>query len=537
MTEHVQQSERTIADYVAILRRRKWIILQAALIIPIAAYIYSSTKPKEYSASADVLLTSSVTQVASPLNSDTQGIVDTQTQIASTPDMAERVVKAAKVTTRSAGQVLGEMSVAEVGSSDVLRFTVTDRDPAIANVLANAYAAQYTTFRRQLDSAFIDNSRKELEARIKALRSAGDTTSATYQSLVQKDQQLLTIQALDTASAIVIRTSSGAFQVAPRPKHDAILGLIVGLLLGVTLALLREALDSRLWTASDIADLSGQPVLGRPLLGRISAPPKRIGRGLVTLEDPSSPEAEAFRLLRSNLEFVLLDRDAKVLMVTSALQAEGKSTTAANLAATIARSGKKCILVDLDLRRPMIETMFNIDSSRGLTTVAVGKHTLDEAIVKIPVFDPEESMTVGANGAAATTNGHGGTDAMHFLEVLPSGPLPPDPGEFVMTGAVQGIIQALRDRADVIIVDTPPLLGVGDAAALSGNVDAIVLLIRVGVTKRQVVREAFRIVDRLPKPTLGFVLTGAEREESYGYRQYGYDYYSSKGRRAEKASR
>jgi succinoglycan biosynthesis transport protein ExoP len=529
MEQHAQQHERTIGEYVAILRRRKWVVLQAAILVPIVAYALSSSKPKLFEASADVLLTSSVTSVASPLSNDTASIIQTQTQLAISPGIAERVLRRAKVKTRSEGQLLSEVGINQVGSSDVLRFSITDPDPVIATRLAGAYAHAYTDYRRALDSAFIEKARKELEARIAALRAAGDTQSQVYLSLSAKDQQLVTIQALETASAFVIREAGGAGQVQPRPARSTMLGLIGGVLLGVMLALLWEALDTRVRTAHEVASQ-----LGLPLLGRVMAPPRRIAeRQLVSLIDPTGPAAEAFRLLRSNLDFVNLDRGARVIMITSALQSEGKSTTAANLAATIARSGRRCALVDLDLRRPSIWQMFQLDNSSGLTTVALGRNTLDEVIFHVPVADLGRSSVplLGGNG-----NGNGNGDGARFLDVLPSGPVPPEPGEFVTTSAVRSIIDELRDLVDVVIIDTPPLLGVGDAAALSPSVDGIVVVVRLGATKRPVLREMHRILDQMPTAKLGFVLTGAEHDEGYNYERDSY-YHSQETTESAKAYR
>jgi polysaccharide biosynthesis transport protein len=308
--------------------------------------------------------------------------------------------------------------------------------------------------------------------------------------------------------------------VQPRPFKWGVLGFLIALILGPATALLREALDTRVRGADEISKL-----LRQPLLGRIPSPAKRMRADsrLAMLGEPNGPAAEGFRVLRTNLDFVSLDHARKVVMVTSPLPGDGKSTTAANLAVAVARGGRRCVLVEFDLRRPVLKEMLDLQSDGGLTAVALGVHDLDEAIELLPISDPPDDDS----GRGTSRNGSNGHAHVKTLEVLPAGPLPPDPGEFVTTAAVLAIIEALRARADLVIVDAPPLLGVGDAVSLAPLVDGIILVTRAGNTRRASLREAHRILEQLPVPKLGFVLTGADREDSYAYDGYRYYYRQS----------
>ena len=167
---------------------------------------------------------------------------------------------------------------------------------------------------------------------------------------MDKEQRLRTIQALQASNSFVVQPARGASQVQPRPFRAGLLGLLVGLVLGLGLAFLREALDTRVRTAEEVSE-----ALDMTLLARLPTPPKRLTSkdSLVMLEAPRSKESEAFRMLRTNLEFTNLEHGARVIMVTSALESEGKSTTASNLALALARSGRHVALADLDLRRPI----------------------------------------------------------------------------------------------------------------------------------------------------------------------------------------
>jgi succinoglycan biosynthesis transport protein ExoP len=505
MTEH-HSHEQTLTDYFAVLKRRKWIVLLAVVIAPAVAVAMSLSQPKLFTATASVLLTSSPTGVYSPVSASVSAA-----EIASSPAVAERVVKATHLTTRSVGQLLSEASFSGSATSDVLAISITDGDPVLAVTLANAYAQEYVQYRRAFDTAFLDRTRKEIQGRIDLLRASGQTNSPLYALLVQKDLDLLETAALQTSTALVLRPAGGAAQVQPTPKRNGIMGFGVGLVLALALALLWDALDTRVRSAHEVST-----ILGQPLLGRLSAPPRKVrsAQGIVMLEDAVSPESEAFRQLRTSFDFANVDAKAKVIMVTSALQGEGKSTTAANLAVALARAGREVVLVDLDLREPILQKLFKLQGYRwvhGLTSVALGRVELEDAIAYLPVGGGERGRSEAEGGST-------------ILQVLPSGPVPGDPGEFVASGAVRGVIDRLRERAEIVVIDAPPLLGVHDAASLSAGADGIVMVARLGMLRRPLLREARRILDTSPAAKLGFVLTGAEREEGYGDRRYGYYY-------------
>jgi Mrp family chromosome partitioning ATPase len=236
-------------------------------------------------------------------------------------------------------------------------------------------------------------------------------------------------------------------------------------------------------------------------------------------------------MLRTNLEFVQLEAPTRCIMVTSAVEAEGKSTTAANLAVTLARGGKRVVLVDFDLRRPFLDRFFPAGKHPGLTNVALGYASLDQALIKVPLVERKE---VGwKNGS----NGNGSARVDGLLEVLTSGPVPPNVDDFVGTKAVADILEALKHRADVVVVDATPLLVVGDAMSLATAVDAMLVVTRIKVVRRPMLKELRRVLDAVPARKLGFVLTGANQEESYGgYGAYSYRYHSHETRAREAIS-
>jgi Mrp family chromosome partitioning ATPase len=324
------------------------------------------------------------------------------------------------------------------------------------------------------------------------------------------------LAALKTANASVVRDAGAAVQTAPKTKRNVILGVLLGLFLGVGLAFLREALDTRVRSAEAIGER-----LELPLLARLPAPSKRLRaeNRLTMLADPGGVQAEAFRMLRTNLEFASLGKTAKIVMVTSATEQEGKSTTIANLAVALARSGKHVVLVDLDLRRPFVDRFFDVVEGPGLTQVALGIAPLGGAITRVAISGVDPVLYSDSNG-----NGNGHKPQLGALDVLPSGPIPPDPGEFVGTARLTEILEHLREHADIVLVDAPPLFHVGDGLVLSAKVDAVMVVTRLDVMRRGMLTELKRLLDTMPAEKLGFIVTGADEEDSYGSAYAGYYY-------------
>lgn len=209
---------------------------------------------------------------------------------------------------------------------------------------------------------------------------------------------------------------------------------------------------------------------------------------LITLTDPRSPVAEAYRTLRTNLMFSSVDRAIRVLVVSSAVQGEGKSTAAANLAVTLAQGGQRTLLVDCDLRKPSQHVLWGVPNEQGLTTMLLDIGARDR-----PPLQPT---------------------ALESLSLLTSGPLPPNPADVIGSRRMEEVIAALREQADYIVFDAPPVLAVTDAALLALKTDGLLLILRAGVSRRDQTARAKQELERVNVPLIGAVLLDAPRDAS-----------------------
>jgi succinoglycan biosynthesis transport protein ExoP len=556
-TEAATRESSTIHAYLAVLRRRKWVFLQAVVWVPLAALVWSLQQSPLYEASSAVFL--SRQNLAATL-SGTQDpnayqqadrVAQTQADLARTPEVARRALEEAKIGDRSPEDLLAQSSVTPEANADLLVFRVHDGNPITAAKLATAYATQFTSYRRKLDTASFQRAAREVAARIKQLHAARDRRSPLFASLVAKEQQLRTLEVLQTSNAFVVRAAGSASQIRPRPARNTVLGLGLGLVLGLGLAFLWDALDTRVRSTDEISERLGLPLLARLPAWERTKPPTRLRARfdswlessvvveaaalsknaapaplLAMLSEPHSIQAEAFRMLRTNLEFVNLGRHARTVMVTSAVEGEGKSTTAANLAVALARAGRRVRLVDLDLRRPILESLFSLEGRPGITDVALGRVDLEDAITPVAIPSPDPAV-----GSPSVGNGHGRLAGM--LEVVSSGPIPPDAGEFIQTPVLADLLERLANDVNFVLIDAAPLLHVGDAMALSAKVDALLVVTRLEIITRSMLNELARVLDTTPAAKLGWVLTGAELGDGYGY---GYGYTGRYGYGGERAA-
>lgn len=314
----------------------------------------------------------------------------------------------------------------------------------------------------------------------------------------------------------IVEPAQGAFRVGMGLRQKVTIGLMIGLFVAIMAAFFLEYLDQTIKTSADVERALEVPVLGLIPLEAMQSGPVTTGTNgrrrqnlpLVSLLSPDHPASEAYRTLRTNVTFVNAEqRQLQLLVVTSPGPGEGKSTTAANLAITLAQQGSHTLLVDADLRRPLVHRAFNLVQEPGLTDVLVGTASLREAIR--PNVVPK-------------------------LDVLPAGALPPNPSELLGSEAMQRLQEQLRGQYDTIIFDSPPTLAVTDATVLGASSDGVILVVRAGETDEVAAQRALQQLKRVQAKIAGTVLNGIQKQRDRYYNYYSYyrnDWNADKGQR------
>jgi succinoglycan biosynthesis transport protein ExoP len=280
--------------------------------------------------------------------------------------------------------------------------------------------------------------------------------------------------------------------ISPRKFRFLGLGGLLGLVLGIGGTVLREALDNRIRGEDDAA-----AIVGAPVLGSIAEDPDAESRPLIVANDPSSVRAEAYRRLRTNLRVVSVDRGAHSLVISSAVASEGKTLIVANLGIAFAQAGYRVVLVDADLRRPKLAEVLGLSSTVGLTNVLVDNLTVDVAL---------------------QTWHHDGLP----LEVLGSGPQPPNPSELLSSQRFATVLGVLTDRVDVVILDAPALLPVTDAAILARVTSGMILVARPASTRTDQLESATQSLRAVDEQALGVVLNRVPTRRAWGRRSARY---------------
>lgn len=519
-------SELELRDYLQVLRRRRWIIAVATLVVVAAALGSSFFQTPVYQGKAQLLLQARSTESLFDPNSgqrnDPARAVQTEIEV-----LKSEPVRAA------VRQKLGtapKVSVSPVGQTDVIEVRAQSTDPRRAAIIANAYARSYIDFRRKQAVDDLFDAGREIQAKVGELQTQiddlpspgpkGEVNPATaarrdvilqQQALFkQKLDQLQVDAALKTGGAqLVTQAAVPSTPIKPTPKRTGVVALAVGLMFGVGLAFLFEYLDDSIKNKDDVARVTRDiPTIG--LIPAVATWKDRDNPIVVSLSDPKSPVAEAYRSLRTSIQFLGLDRPLRTLQVTSPAASEGKSTTIANLGVALAQAGQRVVIVCCDLRRPRIHEFFGLSNTVGFTSVLLGDTPLSAAVQRVR--------------------------GQERLSLLASGPVPPNPSELLSGRRAVEVITALQAEADVVLVDCPPILPVTDAAVLSSRVDATLLVATAGVTTRKELARAVELLAHVDAPIIGTVLNGVSEEGTYGYSRYAYTSESSDKSPAKKAN-
>lgn len=492
----------------------------ATVVMVAAAYGFSARQDPVYEATAQF-------QIVEPIDPTPGGEVSKRST--TSPETEIEVLQSAPVLERvqeRLGGVAPKIVAESVSGTDFIKITAESDDPTSAAAIPNAYVDAYIDYRtseslqnleqlrdqaqRQFDAA--QNEINDFTARLNGVSPL--TQPLTFNDLVDQRSQAQSrqfqfrTQVDEFNNAIeLFRPDESAGTPAevpkepskPQPVRNGLLAIPVGLIFGIGLVFLFEYLDDSIKSKDDLERATGSAV---PVLGLIPAVPwrDRSQAHVVSVEDPTSPPSEAYRSLRTSVQFLSLDRPLHCLQVTSGSQAEGKTTTATNLALMLARSGERpVVVVDCDLRRPRLHEFFGLSSDIGFTSVLLGEVPVSAALQR---FDDEPG-----------------------LSVLVSGPIPSDPSELLASRRTAEVLASLRADGALVLLDTPPVLPVTDALVVSQWVDATLLVASAGQTTRRQVQRTMELLAQVDAPLVGTVLNNAPTGTSgYGY-GYGASYY------------
>jgi non-specific protein-tyrosine kinase len=443
-------------DYARSLRKGRYLIVVCVMLTLAVAALITMRSPKIYSASITMFVSFDV--VSGPganANAVYDGNLAAKERVKSYADLVGGERVAAGVIQKLSLDETPEKLAARIDGSAVtdtvlLKVSVTDRSPRRAQQIADAVG---DVFSRQVTQV--------------------ETPAAGQDAPVR----VIVWEQAKTPSA----------PISPRPTINLVLGLIVGLAVGIGLAVLRFRLDTTVRLPEDVAE-----VVELPVLGAVVVDPEAARTPLALQARPMAPRSESFRQLRTNLQFVDVDGRPRVVAVTSALPAEGKTSTACNLAVALAQTGAGVVLVEADLRRPAFDRYLGVEGAAGLTSVLIGRASLEDVLQ--PFGDQR-------------------------LMALPSGPLPPNPSELLGSKAMTTVIDELRAVFDYVIVDVPPLLPVTDGAVVSALADGTLLVVRAGKTRREQLGQAAALLHNVGARTLGVVLNmiPVKGSDSYSY--------------------
>jgi polysaccharide biosynthesis transport protein len=504
-----------LRDYIAVLRRRRWIVVQALAVVVAVAVGVTMLQDPRYEARAQLLVEPAATGDDAVLQQALFGQreLETQKELVTSRPVAEIV---AAELGGDIDDLLERVTVTLVRDTQILELRATSTDAEGAAATAQGFAEAYLEYRGQQAVERVLAATDALATREERARERLDeidrellrATGSDEVALQREADRLQTELASVSATRLALTSSSdlarGAGQIvlpaevpgapfSPKPLRTAVLALVLGAMLGVGLAFLRDFLDDAIRSEDQAVRASGRTVIGHIPRWRSD---REDETRLVSLAEPASPVAESYRSLRTNIRFLTAGRSYRSLLVTSALPGEGKSTTAGNLAVALARAGTRVLLVGADLRRPSMHKAFGIDAAPGLSDVLVGEIDLVDAIKDVGVPN---------------------------LRVIPSGQVPPNPAELLGSPAMAQLMAELEQIADMVVYDGPPVLAVADALEIGPKVGGTLLVVDLGGTGRNALRAAAERLDGVGIHTSGMVLNNLDPSDGY----YGYTYYHS----------
>ena len=525
--EDDRQDAPEAGQYLRVIRERAWIIILAVVVVVGAAVAMSYLATPQYRASAKLLYQTNTLDRAlfgSQVFANTDQVRDVETgaELVKIQQVAE-AVKEQLGSARSPGALLGMVNVTPSTTTNVLEIDAVSGYPQEAADVANAFAQQFIAFRQNTDRATVASARELVKEQLDSL-SPEDAASDYGLMLKEKFESLRILESMQNGGFTLVQGAVPPGRpFSPQFVRNGILALFVGLVLGLGLAFLLNYLDKRVKDVKGLERCFGVPVLASvPAVpggwnGHDKKPPESVG----FVYHPSL--LESYRTLRSSLQYFEAGKNITSILVTSGLPREGKTVTAINLALSLALAGNRVIILEADLRRPMVPRYLRVKNDVGLSTVLTGGATPKEALqlVRLEEFVPPEvrEHVSEVDGVPLETT----------LFCLASGPLPPNPAELLSSGRMEKLLRDLSSatKVDYVVIDTPPVLSVADALVVAPQVDAVIVAARVNWTTREDAQEVSDRLRRSGARVIGVVAGGVKTSGGY-HRKRGYGYsYSS----------
>lgn len=461
----------SLQELIKTLRSRWVTICVVTLIVTLGMVTYTLTQTPLYQASTRLFISttsgSSISDIYSG-NRLSQDRVLSYTQLVTGQTLAQRTIDRLSLD-MDAEKLTASINARSKPGTVLIDVTVLDSSPVRARDIANALSDEFVIMVRELETP-IQGERPE--ARV----------------------------------VVEQRASVPPKPTVPKKRQNLAIGLALGAILGIGLALLRDLLDNTVKSPETIEEVTGTSVVGY-----IPFDKKLNNEHSIAFDADNSRTAEAFRKLRTNLQFLAVDNPPRLIVVTSSSPSEGKSTTSINIALALAEAEHNVVLVDGDLRRPALAKYLDLVGSAGFSTVISGRATLDEVLqqTKFP-----------------------------HLTALTAGSIPPNPSELLGSLAAKKLLSELRSKFDYVIVDSSPLLAVTDGAVLAADADGAIIVVRAGKTKRDQLTHAIGALRDVGATLLGGVLTmmPSRGSGSYSYDYYGGSYGEEKGSKSSKGS-
>lgn len=508
----------TLRDYLALLRRQRLIVIAVTLVFGGAALALSASQEEEYEAESAVQFNDIARDAqllgAQELPADTNPLVNAAVKAEEVTSLqtAKRVKRELK--TKLSPERLQDAVTTRVGSQTIfVQITARWGDPEFAASLSNAFATVVVDGENQRLEDQLDTTVEDLQT-----KARGDLTNdlgALNVDVLSARQNLIAIGNLRNAveegtvvpAEVARRAEVPSAPASPKTARNTVLGLIVGLAIGLLVAFVRDSLDRRLRSGKDAHEEFGWPVLGRvgkSALGTTGAARGQNGAGYVAPAD-----IEAFRILRTNMGALGSDPPVRSVLVTSGVAEEGKSTVAAALAAAATAAGQRVLLVDGDLRRPVLAKRLGLPDGPGLAEYLAGKAGPQDILQTVSV----SAVGGGSNGSEA--------DGTRTLVCIPAGNPEGEPAELLASDRCRGFLNKVSDAYDLVVIDSSPLLATADPLELMPHVDGVLICVRLPSSTSEEARAVQEAVRLLPERPTGLVVTGAGATDGY-YGYYGY---------------